>query len=294
EAARLAGAELTRRIAAHCRLVAARVGRAPCPAGDCVCVPGTEFDAPNAEPGQRRDFQVARIHALLGNDMPVLSRTWAPDSTRLSAVLAASDALQGSPHAARHWLARYGRVRPAVGRLQEALTYAAALDAGGAVKLPVRVKVAQLPYQAGDRWVGHAPPRPNTEPVSLVLVTLGELDLSRPVHGLLVDEWTEVVPADHAQTALTFEYDAPGAAAPQAILLAVPADSAPTWQPAALAQTLEETLDLAIARAVDVDSLADAGQFLPAIYAPTNVVESKTTTDFVPDAMPASPGLWEG
>ncbi|MGW0434952.1 hypothetical protein ACWDV4_20730 [Micromonospora sp. NPDC003197] len=294
EAAGNAAAELTRRLAAHCRLVAQRVGRTPCPAGACGCRPDIEFDDPTTPPEQRREFQVSRIRALLGNDMPVLSRTWAPQPAVLSAVLGASDVLQGSPHAVRHWLARYGRVRPAVGRLQEVLTYAEALDAGGTVKLPLRIRVAQLPYQVGDRWVGNAPPRPETEPLSMVVVSLGELDLSRPVHGLLVDEWSEVVPAGRAQTGLTFEYDAPAAAAPQAILLAVPADGAPTWQPASLAQTLEESLDLAIARAVDVDSLGDAGQFLPATYLPTNVAESATTTDFVPDAAVPPAGLQEG
>ncbi|NBE80004.1 hypothetical protein [Micromonospora rubida] len=295
EAARSAGDELARRVAAHCRLVAEARGRTPCPVGGCVCDPETDFDDPTAPPADRRELHVARIRALLGADMPVLSASRAPDPVALTTALAASDALQGgSPHPVRRWLARYGRVRPAVGRLQEVLTYADALGAGGTVRVPTRVRVAQLPYQAGDRWAGEAAPPPGSQPTSLVLVSLGDLDLTRPVHGLLVDEWTEVVPAATTRTGLTFEYDAPAAAAGQAVLLAVSADGAATWQPAGLAQAVEETLDLAVARVTDLDSLGAGGQYLPAFYLPTNVAEAATTTDFVPDAAPVAPGEQEG
>ncbi|MFD2767181.1 hypothetical protein [Micromonospora eburnea] len=285
EAVRYAGDELTRRIAAHCAVVAGPRGRTPCPPGVCGCVPATDFDDPTAPPQARRDLQVARIRALLGADAPVLSLSRAPDPVTLAAALAASADLQGgTPHAVRRWLTRYGRVRPAVGRLQEVLAFAEVLDAGGAVRVPARVQVAQLPYQDGDRWVGETAPRPDTRPISLVLATLGDLDPHRPVYGLLVDEWTEVVPAATALTGLTFEYDAPAAAAPQAVLLGVSSDGAPTWQPAALVQTLEEALDLAIARVTDVDSLGAGGQFLPALYLPVNVAQPGATTDFAPDA----------
>ncbi|MER5333778.1 hypothetical protein [Micromonospora sp. NPDC002717] len=295
DAALVAGHELDRRLAAHCRVVADLHDRAPCPPSACTCDPATDFDRPTAPPARRREAQIARVRALLGPDMPVLTAAGAPQPERLAAALAASDALQGgSPHPVRRWLSRYGRVRPAVGRLQEVLTTAQALDAGGVVKLPATVRVAQLPYAPGDRWVGEAPPRANTEPVSLVVVAPGGIDATRPVHGLLVDEWTEVVPAGRVQTGLTFEYDAPGAAAPQAVLLGLAPDGAATWQPATLANVLEEALDLAVARAVDVDSLGAAGQFLPALYFPTNIAETTTTTDFVPDATLAPQGGQEG
>ncbi|MFG3705813.1 hypothetical protein ACGF7U_13920 [Micromonospora sp. NPDC047670] len=295
DAALVARAELDRRLAAHCRVVAELHDRTPCPPAACACDPATDFDRPSAPSARRRDAQIARIRALLGADMPVLTRATAPQPEQLATALAASDALQGgSPHPVRRWLSRYGRVRPAVGRLQEVLTTAQALDAGGVVKLPAAVRVAQLPHAPGDRWVGEAPPRADTEPVSLVVVAPGGIDATRPVHGLLVDEWTEVVPAGRVQTGVTFEYDAPGAAAPQAVLLGLAPEGAGSWQPATLAQVLEEALDLAVARAVDVDSLGAAGHFLPALYFPTNVAETATTTDFVPDATLAPQGGQEG
>jgi hypothetical protein len=287
--------ELDRRLAAHCRVIAELQGRTPCPPGGCRCDPATDFDRPDAPPARRWEAQIARIRALLGPDMPVFPRATAPQPAQLATALAASDSLQGgSPHPVRRWLSRYGRVRPAVGRLQEVLTSADALDGGGVVKLPATARVAQLPYTPGDRWVGEAPPRAGTEPLSLVVVAPGGIDPNRPVHGLVVDEWTEVVPAGRVQTGLTFEYDAPGAAAPQAVLLGLAPEGAASWQPGTLAQVLEEALDLAAARAVDVDSLGAAGQFLPALYFPTNVNESTTTTDFVPDATLTPQGGKEG
>ncbi|MBO4209055.1 hypothetical protein [Micromonospora echinofusca] len=279
--------DLHRRIAAHCRLVAELRNRTPCTEGACTCVPASDFDDPTAPPEQRRELHTARVRALLGPDLPVLSQTRAPDPAALGTALAASDSLQGgSPHPVRRWLARYGRVRPAVGRLQEVLTFAEALGAGGAVQAPARIRVAQLPYRPNDRWVGETAPAADTQPVSLVLVGLGDVDPQQPVHGLLVDEWTEVVPDGRVRTGLTFEYDAPAAAAPQAVLLGVSADGAETWQPAGLAQVLEEALDLAVARVTDLDSLGAGGQFLPAFYLPTNVAEPAASTDFVPDAAP--------
>ncbi|SBT40360.1 hypothetical protein [Micromonospora auratinigra] len=285
ETAATARLELDRRLAAHCRVIAELHDRTPCPPGGCRCDPDTDFDRPDAPPARRREAQIARLRALLGPDMPVLPRALAPQPGQLATALAASDALQGgSPHPVRRWLSRYGRVRPAVGRLQEVLTSADALAAGGVVKLPATIRVAQLPYRPDDRWVGEAAPRSGTEPLSLVVIAPGGIDPTRPVQGLVVDEWTEVVPAERVQTGLTFEYDAPGAAAPQAVLLGLAPRGATNWQPAGLAQLLEEALDLAAARAVDLDSLGAAGQFLPALYLPTNAAESATTTDFVPDA----------
>jgi hypothetical protein len=41
----------------------------------------------------------------------------------------------------------------------------------------------------------------------------------RPLAGLLVDGWTEVVPSRSETTGIAFQYDWPDSAAPQAILL---------------------------------------------------------------------------
>ena len=56
---------------------------------------------------------------------------------------------------------------------------------------------------------------------ALVLRMVDKLDLRpQPLAGLLIDEWVEIVPSAQETTAITFQYDAPDAFAPQAILLA--------------------------------------------------------------------------
>jgi hypothetical protein len=48
--------------------------------------------------------------------------------------------------------------------------------------------------------------------------------------ALVVDSWSEFVPAGEQAAGLAFQYDAPGARAPQAVILAVPPDLATaTW-----------------------------------------------------------------
>ena len=93
------------------------------------------------------------------------------------------------------------------------------------------------------------------------------LNTAQPLAGLWLDELLEVAPNDNETTGVVFQYDQPNAAAPQAILLAVPPDpAAPQWTAQALAQVLLETMDLTRIRAVGPEALGELGQYLPALY----------------------------
>ena len=172
---------------------------------------------------------------------------------------------------------RVRRVRAAVAGLDLVFTYAAAL--GGSNTIPYRV--AQLPFQPGDRWL--ALEQTGTIPggrLSLVLHLQGRLDPAQPIAGLLIDEWTEVIPAASAMTGLAFQYDRPNAQAPQALLLTVPAFGQQDWTVDTLSATLLDTIDLAKVRMVDSDSLRGAGQFLPALYFAFNPNGDTLSLDF--------------
>ncbi|MEU5191630.1 hypothetical protein AB0G83_31490 [Streptomyces klenkii] len=92
---------------------------------------------------------------------------------------------------------------------------------------------------------------------------------ARPFAGLVVDGWTETIPADTETTAVTFHYDAPGARAPQALLLAVhPARAPEKWSFELLLDTVNEAADLARLRTLSSKELAPMGSFLPALYLP--------------------------
>lgn len=74
----------------------------------------------------------------------------------------------------------------------------------------------------------------------------------------LIDSWAEAVPRTRQTTTAAFGFNAPAARAPQAILIAVPPDitaGAAKLDTAALINVLEETRELAHARAVNAEEL---------------------------------------
>ena len=84
------------------------------------------------------------------------------------------------------------------------------------------------------------------------------LDLAQPLVGLVIDEWTELLPRASETTGIAFNYDAPNAEPPQALLLAVSARSFSNngrWQWRELVGCVEQAFDLARLRAVGPDEL---------------------------------------
>src|SRR6185436_9661812 len=112
-------------------------------------------------------------------------------------------------------------------------------------KAALRPVAAQLPHRAGSRWVGG-------------------------------------VPSARETTAITFQYDAPDACAPQAILLAVPPVLGRQWTVGGLNRVLIETLELAKLRAVDPGALGEIAHWLPALHFAFNVDGDAVSTDFDP------------
>jgi hypothetical protein len=211
---------------------------------------------------------------VLGDGFRLLPKVAAPD-------LSASTDLQGGdPLAAVTWLQRAAHVRDGASRLEEALLYGEA----SASAQPLRLRVAQLPKVTPDRWVGLPGPVAGGK-LSLVVQTAAATPAAK-VSGLVVDEWTEVVPDATQMTGLSFHVPQPVARAPQAILLAVAPDESHVWSLNTLEATLLETFDLARLRLVDGEALASApataprlGQYLPAAYVATAPAEQTVTSE---------------
>jgi hypothetical protein len=243
-----------------------------------------------------------RIAAVLGNGFRVLPRVTAAAGSEFLTSLTASTELQGGdPLAAVTWLQRAAHVRDGAWRLETALLYA---EASGSPQ-PLRLRVAQLPRQAGDRWAG-LPTSPKVPipsgRLSLVVQSAAAPPASgAPLAGLVVDEWTEVIPDRTQLTGLSFHVDQPDARAPQAILLAVAPNEAHVWSLATLEATVLETLDLARLRLVDGESLGSPtlvpqtgtavaprlGHYLPAIYLAAAPAADTVTTDLGRVSAPA-------
>jgi hypothetical protein len=240
------------------------------------------------------------LTALLGEDLVLLPSFSGPGPGPLTESLAdAGTLLDGDRHAPVTWLTRLGRVRRGVERLVTSLGYAEALGTGDALT----AVVAQAPYTRSpdparaERWAAlpsftGASPGPR---LSLILHTPGGAPadpaavLVKPLRGLVVDEWTEVVPRTRQTTGVALHIEAPDAAPPQAVLIAVPPDASPTWTPELLGATVEAALDLAQLRAVDYealhpdspDAVADIGQLAPAALLAMNTsFEDAVATDF--------------
>jgi len=197
-----------------------------------------------------------------------------PDTTLANAgeVQAAAAATPASPADVDGWLHGAGAVREAVAALCDALVLAEAVDA----PTPAGV-VAQLPFDASgdpEPWLGAELPAGDQTGGRLSLAIVGTLAAS--VNALLVDEWTETVPAAEETTGVAVHYDQPDASPPQCLLVAVPPIRRGTWQLRELVQTLHETFELAQVRSVELAHLAPTmyGQLLPAI-----------TGELVPDAV---------
>ncbi|MFL6127926.1 MAG: hypothetical protein ACJ73E_02540, partial [Mycobacteriales bacterium] len=150
--------------------------------------------------------------------------------------------------------------------------------AAGGASPATRLRVAQLPADAGG-WAALAGPGGAPPPAGVVSLILAghPVDPTGPVAALLVDDWVEVVPATRQDTAVVFQLDAPGACAPQAVLLAVAADPGRRWTADAVEQVVLDTVRLAQLRAVDLDlpgappaGSPPAGHFLPALLLARN------------------------
>lgn len=186
----------------------------------------------------------------------------------------------------RPWLWRWGGVRPAAGRWGEVLLVREAMG----TRAPLRV--VQTPAGAHPGWIGlpHPQGRPPSVPVSsLVIEPVGRARadgspmIEGALAGLVIDDWTEVVPrrlerhadpadpasplstVDIATTAIALNANAPGARPPQAILLALSPDGA-DWDDARLVAILEETLRLARMRTLTPADIPFVGRQLPALY----------------------------
>jgi hypothetical protein len=200
----------------------------------------------------------------------------------LNNALHASTQQQGGDSLAVHgWFARTSRVRDVLGRLGATMRGAEVLASGTRLSLGI----AQLPFDANERWVG-LPPFGDTEippsKLSMVVQPLSTIDATKTLCGLFIDEWVEIVPNQKETTALTFQFDPPNSFAPQNILVAVPPVPGQDWTTETLRRVLVETLDLAKLRAVDPSLLGATAQYLPALYVPFNAADDAVSTDFAP------------
>ncbi len=229
---------------------------------------------PDGEPLTRL---LDRLRTVFGAGFLALPRFTAANADDVEASLA-DPALGGDdPLAAYTWLQRMERVRAPLARFTRPLREAQVLGHSEMLDLAI----AQIPHVPSQRWVGldlAAGADPVDGAASLVLQA-PPASFAGSLSGVLLDEWTELVPSPTETTAIGFQYDPPDNTAPQAILLAVPPVMGQPWTVGGLNRVLLETLDLARLRGVDPAALGDIAHYLPATHLAFNVNADAVSSD---------------
>jgi hypothetical protein len=162
------------------------------------------------------------------------------------------------------WLQGIGKVREKMGNLNTLSTTAELLT-----DREMALKVLQLPYNAAGKWVGKEFGNfvPTNDTTSIVYHAVEAPAFFAPMCGLMLDEWTEVIPEKAVDAGISFHFNRPNAMPPQALLLAVPPQMRGHWQWDDLMAILHETLERAKMRAVQPNQLLSGETFqaLPAV-----------------------------
>lgn len=167
------------------------------------------------------------------------------------------------------WLQDSARVRPAAASLGDALLRddlaGRALARSWAAQSPSAPYVRTVNAEMAHAWVGLPFPAALADAPVTSVVLVGD-DASGAVTGVELDAWTEVVPHPTGTAAVTANLTAPDARAPNLILVAVPPDTSVAWTHEALLSVVDEAMELAACRMVDLDATRRVPGVLPAIY----------------------------
>jgi hypothetical protein len=231
------------------------------------------YDDATTGPGRAEALQAA-AKALLGDSFVLVPEfaLSADQGAQLTNAVAAGagpllDYLQNTAKIERpveEWLAGAARVRPMLHAWETIGMLCDAFERPALDLVP-----AQLPYEANAPWLAmQFPPTYAITGDRLLYAAhyTAAFDASAHQCGLLLDEWTEVIPGTTKDTGLAFNFDRPDNEPPQSILLVTPATANGQWQWEDLVGALNETLDLAKKRALEPSMLDPTAysRFLPA------------------------------
>lgn len=145
----------------------------------------------------------------------------------------------------------------------------------------VNLTALQFPYQSNDRWLavkfredtatekdenGKYIFNIKNDKLLYTAHFAKDYDNTKPQCGIVIDEWTEVIPANEETTGIAFHYDQPNSEPPQTMFLVTPPQITGNWKWNDIIESMEETLEMAKKRAVEPAQIESSryGQFLPA------------------------------
>lgn len=236
---------------------------------------GLIADAAAAGGEQKALLLVDAAKAMLGDGLRIVPRFTLPTEQR-DEWQNAFDARSGllTHLSAAHdfplddWLYGMARVRAKMHDLENVIQLTGAFGTSEPVLAPV-----QFPFRPAEPWLAME------LPAGWDMTTAGDhllytasyannvFDKTAPnFGGLLLDEWTEVVPGTRETAGLAFHYDRPNNEPPQTMLLVTPASAGLHWTWEDLRAAIPETFDLAKKRAAEPRDISKTplARFLPA------------------------------
>lgn len=193
---------------------------------------------------------------------------------------------QGEDFPVDNWLYGIARVREKLGSWENMVQLFEAFKPGSPTLdlLPI-----QLPYQENDTWLAMSYPESYVIESDKLIYTAYNpgFNPSQAQCGLLVDEWTEVIPAKKETTGMTFHYDRPNCEPPQTLLLMTPSEFTGHWKWEDVVNTLHDTLEMAQIRAIEPDHIDETGyaKFLPATVASVTTQPVTMTLNYMVTAL---------
>ncbi len=131
-----------------------------------------------------------------------------------------------------------------------------------------------------NRWVGYELEEGDSiidGTRSFALLNAEAITNGDSVLGIILDDWTEIVPEDEQVAGIALNHNQPDSEAPNALILAIQPTLKDNWTETSLLDFVQETLNLTSLRAVDTDMIKrepGLSVLLPAItndYAPSGV-----------------------
>ncbi len=251
---------------------------------------------------EQTDLYLSAAKTILGDDMLLIPRFTlsSTKATEVENVYTANENIlnfikgEGVVLPVDDWMGGVARVRKKAHEWENISFLSTAFNSNANAELTP----LQFPYIANDRWLAvkykKADEKYNIAGDKLLYTAhfAKAFDKTKPVCGIIVDEWTEVIPSDTETTGIAFHYDQPNSEPPQTMLLVTPPVFKGEWDWDTIILSLEETLSMAKKRAIEPSQVEGTtySQFLPTTitavtshlitvamnYAQTNIPMTKT------------------
>jgi hypothetical protein len=200
--------------------------------------------------GVRYEAYAKAARTLLGSDYVVIPQFQAHAEGLPELGAAAAAPVETDPVAIETWLQSVARVRPTLQAWDLVATYHEWLHDAVPAWVPL-----QLPIAPATGWIGGRFGPTKADDLVSIMVHGVPASFAAPTMGLLLDEWTELVPTANETTGLAVHVNRPNAVAPQAILVAVSPTQTGHWAWDDLVAILDDTLARARLRAVEPDDV---------------------------------------